>query len=107
MDEDDGPLTLAEEELTYSPLPLVRDSTLGDQALKNSCPLGQRWCRSKPRYDLGTLDLLPLEILGMVLLYVCCTEEVAFKEELQRLQDELRATGGRGVQYIGGGDDEW
>ena len=67
MDEDDGPLTPAEEELTYYPLPVLRDSTLGDQALNKCCPLTQHFRRSNLRYGLGTLDVLPIEIIGMVL----------------------------------------
>lgn len=67
MDEDDGPLTLAEEEVTYYPLPVVRDSTLGEQALNEYCPLAQHCRRSKSRYGLGKLHVLPVEILNMVL----------------------------------------
>ena len=36
-----------------------------------------------------------------------CTEQVALKEEIERLQEELCATDGRGGYYIGGDEDDW
>jgi hypothetical protein len=62
-----GNLTPAEEEVAWYPMRSVRDLTLNDQDLQNHCPLSQYRGHGKPRYSLGSFDILPLEVLYMIL----------------------------------------
>ncbi|EHY58003.1 hypothetical protein ABEF92_002930 [Exophiala dermatitidis] len=71
MEQDDRPLTPAELEVAWWPMHSVRSLTLSDQHLARKCPLtpyGGR--REKAKYGLGRLDVLPLEIVNMILLHL-------------------------------------
>ncbi|KIX01219.1 uncharacterized protein Z518_08944 [Rhinocladiella mackenziei CBS 650.93] len=66
----DNPLTSAELEVAWRPILSVRDLTLSDQDLDRNCPLTLHRRRKKAKYGLGRLDVLPFEILNMILLHL-------------------------------------
>ena len=57
-------------EIAWRPMRSVRDLTLSDQDLQKACPLSHHRSCEKPKYDLGSLDMLPLEILNMILAWL-------------------------------------
>lgn len=54
------------EDLTY-PLPRIKDFTLDDNLPAIGLPSGNGHIRKPPKFDLGTLDVLPLELLQGIL----------------------------------------
>jgi hypothetical protein len=57
------------EGLTYRN-PNLKDFTLDDNDLIRTCPLDYHKHRLDPKHDLGTLDTLPLELLGLILVQI-------------------------------------
>jgi hypothetical protein len=55
--------------LTYQ-RPNLKDFTLDDNDLTRTCPLDYYRHNIDPRHDLGTLDTLPLELLGLILIQI-------------------------------------
>lgn len=64
-----APAPRALDSLTYF-RPNLKDCTLDDQDLEQSCPLDNGKHQSRLKHDLGDLDALPVEITGNILIQI-------------------------------------